>query len=147
MSGSSEGWEVIRLVSSLIHDAHVREEGKNMASVLDGLLVRWFPVCMVSPSLIIVSSKILIPMSVSSLVLKRVAQSSTYMSMCVMRWEGEFDEALWLAREPWSGGECAREMGVMLLADHCLTTISSRACITMMKSVGARLSPCFTPVV
>ena len=118
-----------------------------MASVLDGLLVSLFPVCMVSPSLFIILSRILIPAVIYSLVLNRDAQFLTYMSMCVRRCVCESDEALWLESEPWLGGEWAREMVVMLLAVHCLVTVSSRACITMMKSVGARLSPCLTPVV
>ena len=37
--------------------------------------------------------------------------------------------------------------GFMLLDLHCLMVISSRACIAMMKRVGAKLSPCLDPVV
>ena len=54
---------------------------------------------------------------------------------------------LCLESEPWLGGECARVMGLMLVVDHCLMMISSKAYITIMNSVGARLSYCLTPVV
>ena len=45
----------------------------------------FFPLCMVIPNLFVAFSKILMPESVSSLVLKRVAQLSTYISMCIRR--------------------------------------------------------------
>ena len=50
-------------------------------------------------------------------------------------------------RAPWLGGEKVSEVGVMLFCFQCLIAISSSACMTRMKRVGARLSPCLTPVV
>ena len=38
-------------------------------------------------------------------------------------------------------------MGCTLFCLQWLMVSSSRACITMMKRVGAKLSPCLTPVV
>ena len=90
-----------------------------MASVLDGLLVIFSPECIVSPSLLMTLSRILMPLNESSLVSKRDAQSSTYISMCIWRWSWEVDEALWFESKPWCRGEWVRVMGLMLLVAHC----------------------------
>ena len=78
-------WERSAVSSSLSQVVQAHVDGKSMASVLYGLLVIVFPVCIVSPILFIAFSKIRIPASVSSFVSKRVVNSSTYISTCVRR--------------------------------------------------------------
>ena len=144
--GSGGGSGVRRLFScSFIHVLHVSVDGKKMASVFEALFL--FPECIFRPNLIIIFCMMRVPWMVSSLDSNRVAQSSTYISMWVRRQRSELSEGLWLVRVPWFGGEYRREMGLMLAFAQCLWAISSRACMTRMKRVGARLSPCFTPVV
>ena len=64
-------------------------DGKKTASVLNGLLVRVMPVCIVEPIRCMMFSKMIVPLIASSLVLNKVAQLYTYMSMWVLNWSWE----------------------------------------------------------
>ena len=89
-------------------------DGKKTASVLDGLLVRLLPVCIVKPIRCMMFSKMIVPLIVSSLVLNRAAQSYTYMRMWVLNWSWEGVVGLWFERVPWLGGEKVSVDGVVL---------------------------------
>ena len=76
-----------------------------------------------------------------------VAQSSTYMSMRGLMCELDLLVCLWLVRQPVFGGEWMSVISLMFSFFQCFVRISYSTSITIINSVGARLSPCLTPVV
>ena len=69
-----------------VHLLQVRVDGKKTASVLDDVLVRFLPVCIVRPIRFIIVSDMIVPLIVLSLDLNRAAKSSTYIIMRVLIW-------------------------------------------------------------
>ena len=121
--------------------------GKKTHYVLESLELD--PMCICNPKRLKCWNTRLDPISMSFLVSKANAPSSTYSTHNILKrvpWENVF--AGWLVIIPEEWGELLCCLNLIIFKSfltHSFSVVSENAIMTNKKSMGATLSPCFTP--